>query len=193
MLQNNQVFISGGLDKRIYLWNITHGQVVCQVDIPDVITACAFLSSKGEQLIVGTDAGRLLFYDTEVTPPPVGRCRKCWPTYGDGQLTCLYRPFEPPQALLKRKACLLQERYFGEGKPLNAGHLPLPSVLMICSFKGDEVIQGASGAQFTLQRQGSPSQNCRDRNHQGWRICMLLSLFSFLDSNCTNDERLIPT
>jgi len=62
---NNQVFISGGLDKRIYLWNITHGQVVCQVDIPDVITACAFLSSKGEQLIVGTDAGRLLFYDTE--------------------------------------------------------------------------------------------------------------------------------
>jgi hypothetical protein len=68
-LQNNKVFMSGGLDKRIYVWNIPRKRIAFQVEIGDMITAGAFVSDKGEYLVVGTDTGKLLFCETEVRPP----------------------------------------------------------------------------------------------------------------------------
>jgi WD40 repeat protein len=67
-VQNNKVFMSGGLDKRIYVWNIPRKRIAFQVDIGDMITAGAFVSDKGEYLVVGTDTGKLLFCETEVRP-----------------------------------------------------------------------------------------------------------------------------
>ncbi len=58
--------MSGGLDKRIYVWNIPRKRIAFQVEIGDMITAGAFVSDKGEYLVVGTDTGKLLFCETEV-------------------------------------------------------------------------------------------------------------------------------
>lgn len=62
---NNKVFMSGGLDKRIYVWNIPRKRIAFQVEIGDMITAGAFVSDKGEYLVVGTDTGKLLLCETE--------------------------------------------------------------------------------------------------------------------------------
>lgn len=59
--------MSGGLDKRIYVWNIPRKRIAYQVEISDMITAGAFVPEKGEYLVVGTDTGRLLFCETEVS------------------------------------------------------------------------------------------------------------------------------
>ena len=66
--QNNKVFMSGGLDKKLCVWNIPQKRVVHSTVLDEMITAAAFVSSLNDHLIaVGTESGGLLFFDTVVS------------------------------------------------------------------------------------------------------------------------------
>lgn len=62
--RDDRFFLSGSLDGKLRLWNITSKKVEYSQEVPGLITACAFTES-GDTACVGTFAGHALFYCTE--------------------------------------------------------------------------------------------------------------------------------
>lgn len=58
---DDRFFVTGGLDGKLRLWNITARRVQSVHDIPGVITAVAF-SSSGQKVCVGTHSGSMLTF-----------------------------------------------------------------------------------------------------------------------------------
>lgn len=58
---DDRFFVTGGLDGKLRLWNITARRVQSIHDVPGVITAVAF-SSKGSAVCVGTHSGTILTF-----------------------------------------------------------------------------------------------------------------------------------
>ncbi|KAJ1030153.1 hypothetical protein NDA16_001065 [Ustilago loliicola] len=58
---DDRFFVTGGLDGKLRLWNITARRVQSVHDIPGVITAVAF-SSSGQVVCVGTHSGSMLTF-----------------------------------------------------------------------------------------------------------------------------------
>lgn len=62
--RDDRFFLSGSLDGKLRLWNISAKKVQSSQEVPGLITACAFTES-GNMACVGTFAGHALFYHTE--------------------------------------------------------------------------------------------------------------------------------
>jgi WD40 repeat protein len=62
--RDDRFFLSGSLDGKLRLWNISTKRVQASQEIPGLITACAFTHS-GKTACVGTFSGAALFYHTE--------------------------------------------------------------------------------------------------------------------------------
>jgi hypothetical protein len=81
--QDDRFFLSGSLDGKLRLWNISAKKVQCSQEVPGLITACAFTES-GNTACVGTFAGHALFYQTDgltysssiAVRSPSGKCAK---------------------------------------------------------------------------------------------------------------------
>ena len=62
--RDDRFFLSGSLDGKLRLWDITSKRVHCSQEVPGLITTCAFTES-GNTACVGTFAGHALFYQTD--------------------------------------------------------------------------------------------------------------------------------
>jgi WD40 repeat protein len=62
--RDDRYFLSGSLDGKLRLWNITIKKVQHFAEVPGLITACSFTES-GDTACAGTFAGHALFYNTE--------------------------------------------------------------------------------------------------------------------------------
>lgn len=63
--QNNRRFVSGGLDKKLLVWNVQKKKVKTCVELDDMITALALLPD-GKSVVIGTDTGKVSVYETTV-------------------------------------------------------------------------------------------------------------------------------
>jgi WD40 repeat protein len=61
--RDDRFFLSGSLDGKLRLWNISTKKVQASQEVPGLITACAFTHS-GNTACVGTFSGAALFYQT---------------------------------------------------------------------------------------------------------------------------------
>lgn len=62
--RDDRFFLSGSLDGKLRLWNISTKKVQASQEVPGLITACAFTHS-GNTACVGTFSGAALFYQTD--------------------------------------------------------------------------------------------------------------------------------
>ncbi|OMJ20474.1 putative WD repeat-containing protein [Smittium culicis] len=62
---DDRLFISGGLDGRLRLWDISSNKIKLFTDLPDnqLITAVSFSNCIGDQVVVGTYLGLCVFYE----------------------------------------------------------------------------------------------------------------------------------
>ncbi|OMJ09357.1 putative WD repeat-containing protein [Smittium culicis] len=62
---DDRLFISGGLDGRLRLWDISSNKTKLFTDLPDnqLITAVSFSNCIGDQVVVGTYLGLCVFYE----------------------------------------------------------------------------------------------------------------------------------
>lgn len=62
--RDDRFFLSGSLDGKLRLWNVSAKKVQASQEVPGLITACAFTHS-GNTACVGTFSGAALFYQTD--------------------------------------------------------------------------------------------------------------------------------
>jgi len=62
---NNKVFLTGGLDRKVCVWNLPRDKVVYMEKLQESITAASFTGHHGKYLLAGTDVGKIYLFETE--------------------------------------------------------------------------------------------------------------------------------
>lgn len=64
------MFLSGGLDKKLCVWNIPQKRIAHSAVLEEMITSATFVPSTADNcVVVGTDSGRVLVYAMDVSNP----------------------------------------------------------------------------------------------------------------------------